>query len=752
MAENHHSAHYAPPARFRGVLAWAVLTLAIIGFYWRLVLTDQYTWLAGTDLAYQVLPWAQFQAGEWKAGRLPLWDPYLWSGQPLAGQAQPGVFYPLNWLLYSLPLRNGWLKPTYLHWYFVIIHLMAAWFAYWLARDLRLTRAAAILTGLVFSLAGWLGTNDWPQMINGAVWAPLIFLFLFRALRGHCVWFSSALGGLFLGMSWLSGHHQIPIYVSLAAGAVWLWQARRNYRLLAPAALFFVIAVMISAPQVLAAMEYGKLSIRWVGASEPLGWDRKVPYDVHQRFGFQIISLLGIVFPGMHAHSDPHVGVAAFALALLGVALFWRRPEVRLLTALALGSLIFSLAQHTPVHGVLYSLVPLVDKARSPSMAIMVFGFAVAVLAGFGLDALLRNKRHPWVRRLALSALAFGAVTLALRLALIFQTREHLGIDYRPLVTMAAALLLAALIAAWRRGALRAGMVVLCAVLLFLTEIANTNSYYQPGWEEKQRTELLTRMQKHGDIARYLRAQPGLRRVMVDDAHVPHNFGDWFGLLQSGGYLASITSNYRDFEAHSDAGLRLLGVEFALRAEPWGAYQELVFEGKDGLRLYRRPDSLPRAFTVHDVAGIADRRRTMAELVPREHELGRRAFVIGEAPRLEQCPGADSVRILHYDPSKVVLDAEMACRGMVVLTDTFYPGWKATIDGRPAKIYEAYGLVRGITVDGGRHRVEIEYRPRWLTAGAVSTGLSFLLVTALGLLSWRRKAPVHQASSASAAL
>lgn len=734
MAENHHAGQDPPPARVSGLIVFALLSAAVTGFYWRLVLTDQYTWLAGDDLARQVLPWFQFQAGEWRAGRFPLWDPYLWNGQPLAGQAQPGVFYPLNWLLFSLPLRNGWLKPTYLHWYFVVIHLMAAWFAYWLARDLKLRRPAAVLAGLIFTLAGWMGTNDWPQMLNGAVWAPLIFLFLFRAARGERVWLSSALGGLFLGMSWLSGHHQIPIYLSLAAGAVWLWAARRNWRLLGAAALFFVVAVMISAPQVLAAMEYGKLSIRWVGANEPIGWDRKVPYTVHSRYGFQIISVFGILFPGMHAHSDPHIGVAAFLLAALGVALAWRRSEARLLTALAAGALMFSLAQHTPFHGLLYSLVPLVDKARSPSMAIMVFGFAMALLAAFGLDAVLRDARHDWVRRAASAALWFGVVTGALRLLVIFQTREHLGVDYRPLVTIFAAFAAAGLLFAVRRGALPVlgGAVCLCG--LFLAEIANTNSYYQPAWEEKERTEILRQMSRHGDTARFLRSQTGMPRVMVDDTVVTHNYGDWFGVFQSGGYLASLTSNFSTFEAHSDAGLRLFGVEYALRREPWGPYTEVVFEGRDGLWLYRRADTLPRAFTVHEVASVKDRKRIIAETNIREKDLATRAFVIGEAPEVEACAGEEAVQFAHYEPGMVRLDVQLACRGMVVLTDTYYPGWRATVDGRPTAVYEAYGIVRGVAVDPGKHLVEFRYRPGWLLPSLAAAFLGLMIPLCLAAL------------------
>src|SRR4051812_11107039 len=87
--------------------AFALLVLMLAGYYWKLTLSRQFEWMTGPDLAEQVLPWFQVQAREWHAGRLPLWDPYLWAGQPLAGQAQPGAAYPLNWLLFLLPLENG---------------------------------------------------------------------------------------------------------------------------------------------------------------------------------------------------------------------------------------------------------------------------------------------------------------------------------------------------------------------------------------------------------------------------------------------------------------------------------------------------------------------------------------------------------------------------------------------------------------------------------------------------------------------
>jgi len=222
MAENHQHASKAAIA-LRALRVPALLFVIIVGFYWRLTLTRQYTWLDNPDGVYQVLPWFQFQAAALHQGQLPLWDPYEWGGQPLVGQVQPGAAYPVNWILFSLPLRKGFIRHGFLQWYFVIIHFMAALFCYLLCRDLERSRAASLLAGAAFGLAGWMGTIDWPQMLNSALWTPLIFLFLLRVMRGRRTIASAALAGTFLGVAYLAGHHQIPIFVSLAVAGFWIY-------------------------------------------------------------------------------------------------------------------------------------------------------------------------------------------------------------------------------------------------------------------------------------------------------------------------------------------------------------------------------------------------------------------------------------------------------------------------------------------------------------------------------------------------
>ncbi|MBI5084147.1 MAG: hypothetical protein HZB13_06060 [Acidobacteria bacterium] len=749
MVENHHIDPETPPQAGLGRwMAALLLVLVICGFYWKLTLSNQFTWLSGDDTASQILPWFQFQAGEWHAGRFPLWEPGQWGGQPLIGQAQPGVAYPLNWLLFSLPLREGWMKQAYLHGYFVVIHLMAAWFAYKLARELGCRRAAALFGGVAFSLTAWVGSFEWPQMLNGAVWAPLVFLYVFRASRQDS-WKAAlapaGLAGFFLGVSWLSGHHQIPIYVSLAASGVWLWSAAQRRRLIPAFALFLAMTFCAGALQILPAAEYGKLARRWVGVTDPVSWDEKVPYDVHRTYAAHPASILGIIFPNSFQHVEPFLGITAFTLAGLGLALCWRRRETRLLAAVAMGGLLYSLSQHFALNGVLYSLVPNLDKARSPAAAVFLFGLGGSILAALGLEALLGGEGDPrWGRRAGWWALGVGGVVVVVQFVLI-QSHEFPGPgDDRRVMTAWAALLLSALLFAVVRGSVSRSTAAAALMGLLLLEVSNTNGYYMPTVMEKPRLALLESMRQHGDIAAFLRQRPGLYRVDVDDKLIRYNFGDWHGVQQTGGYLASVTENMWRAGNYRPAAKRLLGVAYAVGDKPTAFHQQELFTGASGLKVFHNPDVMPRAFSVHEAYRIEGREQASAEMDKLGAEMGNKTFLLTSPPQLERCGGPDSIAVLAYTPTLIRLGASMGCRGMVVLTDTWFPGWSATVDGKSAEIHEAYAVVRGVVVEGGAHTVELRYRPWSVVLGGALSGLALLAALGMGwTMRGRRTAGAH---------
>jgi len=721
----------------------AIVLFAIVaGFYWKITLTSQYDWVWGPDLATQVMPWFAVQARSWHHGTFPLWDPYLWAGQPLLGQAQPGTAYPLNWLLFNLPLDHGQIAAWALQWYFVVIRFLAVAFCYLLGRDLGLSRIASSVAGFVFGLGGVIGTTGWPQMVNGAVWAPLVFLFLLRAARSQtnpgrnaC----AALSGMFLGLAWLSGHHQLPFYVTLAAAGAWLClifrSGRPDPRMAAAAAIAILFTGLTGALQILPAYEYGHLAKRWVGTPEPLAWNQAVPYSIHEEYDFKPQNFLGLVFPGIKMHFDPFVGSVALALACLGLAAWWRDHRVRLLGALSLGGLIYALGQHSVFQGFLYAVVPSLDKARSPSGAILVFELGVAVLAGFGLDQLTSAEPSPWTRRVMWTVLGFGAFTLVLFQAVYFANKLTFPGDDSVAISALIMLLLAALMFACTRRALSARQAGVLVAGLMLMELGNNYAQTFTAKTEAGREAWTEQMKANSDVADFLRRQPGFQRANIPNGAFNANWGAVHEVEMWGGSLASVTSNLMSFEFHRTEARMLYGVAYTLAGQPTTDAGGQVFAGRSGLNVYRNPEAFPRAWAVHKIVTVRDAGEANRIMMQQLPELRDQAVMLGKAPSLAPCPGGHFVDLIEHNADRVLMRANLSCPAMVVLSDTYFPGWRARVDGKVAEIYEVNGAMRGVLVPGGLHTVTMRYRPASVIWGALLTIIGMVGALAMWVAS-----------------
>jgi hypothetical protein len=716
--------------RFRIAAGPLILLLIVTGFFWKL-LTTQYTWLDHPDMAYQVLPWYQFQAACWHRGQFPLWDPHVWAGQPLLGQLQPGAAYPPNWLLFLAPLKDGHIQKIWMHAYFILTHFFAALFCYWLCRDLRRTKASSILAGIAFAVSGVVGSVGWPQMLNGAIWIPLVVLFFLRSVRGDRPLVNAAFSGAFLGVSFLSGHHQIPAFVTLMMAGLWVFEIRlRRWLALKSAALFVLFAGLVSAFQVLPAYEYGVRSIRWVGAVNPVFWGQYVPYSVHQQYSLPPSGILNLILAGGSQHT--FVGLVVLTLALVGFIHAFATREVRILGAICGGGLLLALGGFSIFHGIAYLIFPLIEKARTPAMAVVLVQFGVAVLAAYGLDALrVRVLGRWWVPVLT----AIGILPWPV-LAVLSAVRAETSLEYQRLAILGVVgLSLAALLYAWtsKRISETAG-VGLCFVLMSLelgiVTGANFRQRDSPGG-------FLAELDKNRDVVEFLRKQPDFIRLEVGTEGLPFNVGDWDGIDQFRAYLGGMTSNVARFEDDRLKGGRLATMLFALNyyAGPTSIRpeQQLAFHGASGLNLYRNPNAFPRMWTVHTGSRV-DVRGLLPAL--RNADLRKRVFLTEPVPRFEECEGNEGLRLLKRGDDWLRLEAQMGCRGMVVVSQTYFPGWEARVDGRSTHVYEAYGALQGFVVPSGRHEVELVYRPRSVYWGAA---LSIAGIVALLLLVFSRR-------------
>ncbi len=722
----------------RAALSAFVLALLCAGFYWRILFTDQYSYLDSPDLANMELPRFQFLASEIRHLRLPLWDPYQWCGQPFLAQFT-GAAYPLNWMVPPLRFDAGKVSVAAMHWFYALIHFQAALFAFWLCRDLGRSHAASILGGLVFALGGFFGNTDWPQLLNGAVWGPLVVLFLLRAVRGERTAASAAISGMCLGIAWLSGHHEIPLYLSMAAAALWMWHVARAPRLAWVAALSISVAALTSGLQTIPGLEYAKLARRWAGLADPVAWNQSIPYTIPEQFSFTPVSLAGIVVPGVYAHVNPFAGVAAFSFVLLGVILCWKHDApVRVFAMLAVGALLFAMASSSWMHGLVYSTLPFAGKARVPARAIAVFSLAIAPLAAWGFDAVRGEASSRWVRRLSLALFAMAAAAFAGAAA--FSLAKNTTATPPLLTTATAALLFAAILAAWRAGAISPRALGVACVFVCLWEIGQVSGAHMANLVDQSRPSALARLRENNDIASFLRAQPQPVRVWVNDADIPSNFGDWQSIETPAGYMAGVTSNLLETHSHYPRIQDLLAVNYAVSRERARPGQEKVFTGATGVSAWRNPSAFPRVRIVHRAVRVPSRPHLRKLYEDPAFDLRGSTAMLEDPPALESCEGGgESAEIVARRADRVVLRATLACRGMVVLADTYYPGWRAMIDAATARVWEADGALRGVVVERGSHEIEFVFRPKSVYTGAAMSAAGVLITAALWAAARRRQ-------------
>jgi hypothetical protein len=705
-------------------LPYPVLLLLItIAFFWKVALSGQYTWLDASDIARQVVPWLQVEATQWHTGHFPLWDPHVWAGQPLIGQVQPGTLNPLNWILFSIPLDQGFIRIAALNWYWVTIHYLAALFCYLLCRDLGLSQMASVFGGCAFGLGGFMGAIVWPQMLMSALLLPLILMFFLRVLRGENATRNAAASGALLGASFLGGHHNVPIFFTLVMAGLWIYyfaQAKPpvEWRRVAPPAAFFVCFALIAAAQVLPAIELGKASLRWVNGPHAMTWEETVPYNVHESFSLYPTGILGIVIQGFQHNSEVFVGLVVLTLALLAVSGRWNDRTVRILGAIGLGGLVFSLGGFSLFHGILYEIVPGLDKVRSPSMAEAIFHLGVVVLAAYGLDWLRSSEIGEMADRIAVRLLAALSLFLYAALVVMITVRPEQGEEYKELSLAAlVAILLAAILLLWKRARLSNGAAGVLLILLLLFELNNVSNYHQVRMEAASN---LRGLAEHGELAAFLKRTGNLSRVDVDRGVIPYNFGDWYGVDELGGFLASAPKSIA--ETQGDPRYRsLLAVNYFIGAKPARPEQTVAFEGQGGLKVFLNPGAFPRARMVHRAMSVPDDQGVISAVVNPSTDLQRTVVLEGAAPELGSCDGG-SVEVRRYRPTSVVLRTTSPCRAMVILADGWFPGWKATVDGRPARIYAAYNIIRGVVVDAGEHELVMVYRP-----ASVFTGMALAL-------------------------
>jgi len=238
------------------------------------------------------------------------------------------------------------------------------------------------------------------------------------------------------------------------------------------------------------------------------------------------------------------------------------------------------------------------------------------------------------------------------------------------------------------------------------------------------------------DIAAFLRARQPARAEVNRKDGLDFDMGDWYSLQIVESAVPSMLAATMRLSWWPDRLSRLYGVRYTISKAATRPDQRDVFTSRTGFKVFENPGALPRVWTVHRILAAPSSDAAVSQVATGDFDLAQQAVMTDPAPGVEQCGQADRVLSSDFRLQSVRADVVMACRGVLVVSDNWFPGWHADVDGRDATILKIDTVIRGVVVDGGRHTVTMSYRPASVIIGFV------LFLAGVGLTAWAiRKDP-----------
>ncbi|TEU11257.1 MAG: hypothetical protein E3J21_24100 [Anaerolineales bacterium] len=756
----------------RDALALGAIVLVTVGFFWQLLFTpNTYMPAGGGDLASFLYPVYHYAAQNLKRGIIPLWNPYLYGGAPFVGDIQSGFFYPVNLLVFLLVPE---LTYPIMELLAVLHFFLAGAFMYFCLRSLerrvvrrdplslqKMSRLAALSGAVAFMFSDLFITHFGNlNMIAVAAWLPLIFLFYHRAMLERRL-SRAAWAGLFLGIATLAGHIQITLFIALAltlhtAYQVYAASSKRSilHSLLSPLAclvLTIAVALGVSALVLLPSYEMARHTLR-----------AALDYSQASQYSLAPGQLIRLLAPNFFGRDPTHywspwervevgyIGVLPLVLALLAV-LLRRENLVRFLLGLAVVSLFLSLGGHSILHGWLYRWGPGFEGLRAPARFVYLMDFALAMLAALGLDALLRPlepgqraiyrrllKMAPWVVvGTVLLAAPFGyfAILDAQSKDTVVFWRVGMAVDSMVLFLLFLAASLAIL---WMRGYrwVRRNTLGLLAVGLITVDLASTGAYVDLGHQDP------TIGFYHPAAVEFLKADSDYYRVDTrtdvwelwqPDLSLLHGVQDVWGVVNPL-TLADYDRYWEHMGSRSSPLYDFLNAKYVVGSKgvtlDWEKFVP-VFDGDPQVNIYLNTRAFPRAFLVHQALIAADHEAAFDLIHQPDFDPATVVALEGTGGEVLPTDEAETVSILSYQPNEILLDVTVAAPGYLVLSEVYYPGWRAYVDGHEEVIWRANYTFRAVHLEPGSHRVRFLFAPlSW------KVGLAVSLATWLGLIAW----------------
>ncbi len=746
--------------------ALAILALLVILFHWRLItpdLADRQSYPPG-DFSAQFWAFSTFEARELSAGRLPLWNPCTYAGAPFWADVQSAVLYPFSLLTLLLSGLAGGFSLFALELEAIFHFWLGGTFMYLFVRRVTQSRSAGFVSALVFTFGGYLTGYPSQQLavLEVDVWLPLILFFIDRALQmtndepetrnPKRETQNITLAGLVWGIALLAGHPQSWMLVGYTFTAYFLFLVfttrhsspvirhlsfviRRLRQLL----LVILIGFGLAAVQLLPAVEYTRLSVRAAGLYDKMAG------------GFPLVDAIQVLLPGVVSHYSPlYVGVAGLLLAI--AALFYARNRFTAFWGLwgAL-ALLISFGGNTFLYSPLYLSAPGFSIFRGQERWAFVVAFSISVLAGYGMKQVSRWAGEQGSRGMAgksfhssslilhplVSWLLLGAIGLVI--AFFYGLNEAgWSVESQFYQLLNRAVFLAIMLAlVWlvlrvaktiKHKWLTMALGVLIVFDLFSVNWQLNLDPQPPEWHTQKPAVVAAIEADAADSNDLFRVYNEFQ--VYDNYGVPFEMQDLWGAspLRLARYDAFLSPPMR-----IERAWELLNVKYVIswRNELYAPssiiYQEPAPDGTT--YVHRLKKVAPRAWIVHQAEQVpAD--EMVARLTEPGFDFERVVLVEEPVSRWAGEPvggeAGERIEVVSFLPGRIVLQVDTDADGLLVLSQIFYHGWQAAVDGVAAPVIPADYVLQALPVSAGAHKVVLKFTPKIFYFGALTSLLTLL--------------------------
>lgn len=554
-------------------------------------------------------------------------------------------------------------------------------------------------------------------------------------------------------------------------------------RLTAYAVLMVIVFLLLSAVTFLPLISFAQVSDRAEGVSYEFATSWSMPPE--ELLTYIIPGVFGLRRAN-HFEDEPDIqqveywgrmpftqtgryfGILPLLLMLLALVCV-RNRHVLAFATLALVILLLGMGQYIPTYQLLYKYVPGFNQFRAPQMILFLFAFATSGLVGFGSEWLLTAFSPQKENRLrnVLVILIGIWIVCGLLTMILPQIQEQLlskfhDAFFRKGATPEVAVirfknmlrgflwfdvvfgLAIVLIGLRLMQRLRIKWLVTAMLLMFLGDIWLFNEKYI----DTVRLEGSLYVSSN-DAIRYFQANPGVYRILplTNEPVTYSTFNKYvlYKLFSVSGYEAVGVQYYNEYLENMPLGspmVDLLNIKYLIfpKGAQFGDQQVSVGQTVGPYKVVLDADAivlenlkvLPRAYPVHQAYVIPEAQERLGALNDPQFN-PREAVILEDYPQVQLAPtnlpsAQSQAELTHYLNRTIQVKATMATDGFLVLSEKYYAGWKAYVDGHQTPIYRANHTLQAIIVPQGEHQITFAFQPPHFLKGFALT-----IITSFGL-------------------